>query len=339
MKSLIKLTLINFLFFFIFSTNLSFSQEQEVGEILENIQKDLRTLERAVYSQSFSENSNSNVINKASTKESEQALTKHLLKLSEIEIQFQELTNKFEEINFKLDKLSNKLSKAQQDNQLRFEQIEQNSINNVDSSAMTSLPKTDQTLSNNNINERKILPGSLKPQSLGEASYKDMTSSDDTQVIESVEQTEAIISEVFNAEEKILPNASPKEQYQFARNFLKVGDYDSAEKAFREFVLTNPDNELSGNAQYWYAETYRIRQMYTDAATAYLEGYQKYPKSKIAPENLLKLGVSLVQMGEKDQGCLMIAGVKKQYPNATQSVLQKAKYYEEKEFECKKENS
>ena len=41
-------------------------------------------------------------------------------------------------------------------------------------------------------------------------------------------------------------------------------------------------------------------------------------------------------MGEKDQGCLMIAGVKKQYPNATQSVLQKAKYYEEKEFECKK---
>ena len=84
--------------------------------------------------------------------------------------------------------------------------------------------------------------------------------------------------------------------------------------------MTNPDNELSGNAQYWYAETYRIRQMYTDAATAYLEGYLKYPKSKIAPENLLKLGVSLVQMGEKDQGCLMIAGVKKQYPDATQSL-------------------
>ena len=43
-------------------------------------------------------------------------------------------------------------------------------------------------------------------------------------------------------------------------------------------------------------------------------------------------------MGEKDQGCLMIAGVKKQYPDATQSCT-KAKYYEEKEFECKKENS
>ena len=339
MRSLIKLILINFILFFCFSISISFSQDKEMSEILENIQKDLRTLERAVYSQSFSENTDTNTTQKASTKESEQALTKHLLKLSEIEMQFQELTNKFEEVNFKLDKLSNKLSKVQQDNQLRFEQIEQNSIVNTNNKSLSSLPKTEKTLTNEDIVKKKILPGSSEPQSLGELSYKDMTTSDDTQVIESVEQTEAIISEVFDGEEKLLPDASPKEQYQFARNFLKVGDYTSAEKAFREFVLTNPDNELSGNAQYWYAETYRIRQMYTDAATAYLEGYQKYPKSKIAPENLLKLGVSLVQMGEKDQGCLMIAGVKKQYPNATQSVLQKAKYYAEKEFECKKENS
>ena len=339
MRSLIKLILISFAPFLLFSSSISFSQDQEVGEILENIQKDLRTLERAVYSQSFSENTNTNTTQKALTKESEQALTKHLLKLSEIEMQFRELTNKFEEINFKLDKLSNNFSKVQQDNQLRFEQIEQNSVVNTNNKSLTSLPKTEQTSTNEKITPKKILPGSSEPQSLGELSYKDMTTSNDKQVIESVEQTEAIISEVFNAEEKLLPDASPKEQYQFARNFLKVGDYTSAEIAFREFVLTNPDNELSGNAQYWYAETYRIRQMYTDAATAYLEGYQKYPKSKIAPENLLKLGVSLVQMGEKDQGCLMIAGVKKQYPEATQSVLQKAKYYEEKEFECKKDNS
>ncbi len=338
MRSLIKLILINFILIY-FSINISFSQDQEVAEILENIQKDLRTLERAVYSQSFSENSDTNTTLKASTKESEQALTKHLLKLGEIEMQFQELTNKFEEINFKLDKLSNKLLKVQQDNQLRFEQIEKTSVINTNDKSLTSLPKTEEILTSEKITKKKLLPGSSEPQSLGEISYKDMTTSDDTQIIESVEQTEAIISEVFNSEEKLLPDVSPKEQYQFARNFLKVGDYANAEKAFREFVITNPDNELSGNAQYWYAETYRIRQMYTDAATAYLEGYQKYPKSKIAPENLLKLGVSLVQMGEKDQGCLMIAGVKKQYPDATQSVLQKAKYYEEKEFECKKENS
>ena len=338
MKLLTKFIYFNFISLLLFSFNNAFSQEQNVREILEIIQKDLRTLERAVYAQSFSENSNSEINQKVLTKESEQALTKHLLKLNEIEVQFQELTNKFEEINFKLEKLSNKLSKVQQDNQFRFEQIEQNSINNItNNKSLSNLNNTDQKLANQDLDQSKMLPGSVEPK-LGDLSYKDMTTSDETQVIETVEQTEAIISEVFNSEEKLLPDVSPKEQYQFAKNFLKVGDYDNAEKAFREFVLTNPDNELSGNAQYWYAETYRIRQMYTDAASAYLEGYQKYPKSKIAPENLLKLGVSLVQMGEKDQGCLMIAGVKKQYPNATQSVLQKAKY-EEKKFECNKENS
>ena len=64
MRSLIKLIFVNFVSFLFFSTCISFSQNQEVGEILENIQKDLRTLERAVYSQSFSENSDTNITQK-----------------------------------------------------------------------------------------------------------------------------------------------------------------------------------------------------------------------------------------------------------------------------------
>ncbi len=307
------------------------AKSEEVKEILENIQKDLRTLERAVYSESFSSSSNNSENRQTVSKEEEHALTKHLLKIGEIEKQFQELTNKFEEINFKLDKLSSRLSKLQANNQLRFEQLENSTKINETDNSLTSLTKSE-------INKKKILPGTSQPQQLGEISYKDMTDDSDTQVLKSVETTNAIVQEVFESEEKILPEGTPQEQYEFATSFLKVGDYNMAEKAFREFVLINPDNKLSGNAQYWYAETFRIRQLYTDAASAYLEGYQKYPKSEKAPINLLKLGVSLVQIGEKDQGCLMIAGVKQQYPNATQSVLQKAKY-EEKKFECKKENS
>ena len=303
----------------------------DIKEILAIIQKDLRTLERAVYSESFKPAKSSSSQN-VSTQNAEDVLTKHLLKLSEIEKQFQELTNKYEEINFKLDKLSSRLSKVQADNQLRFQNLEsKTSVNNIEENSLTSVPKTD-------LEQKKILPGSSQPQDLGSISYKDMTTKDETQIIQSVDSTKTVSTEVFESEEKILPTGTPKEQYEFATSFLKVGDYNMAERAFREFVDNNPDSELSGNAQYWYAETFRIRQLYTDAASAYLEGYQKYPKSEKAPVNLLKLGVSLVQIGEKDQGCLMITGVKKQYPEANQSVLQKAKY-EEKKFECKKDNS
>ncbi len=316
---------------FLFLIPLVQSEDFEIKSLLDTIQKDLRTLERAVYSESFSKESSNKNSQTISSQETEDILTRHLLKLSEIEKQFQELTNKYEEVNFKLDKLSSRLSKVQADNQMRFQQLENSSKTEINDSSVSSLPKSENS-------DNKILPGSSQPQDLGSISYKDMTDKNDTQSIQSVESTKTIITEVFKSEEKILPEGNPKEQYEFATSFLKVGDYNMAERAFREFVDANPDHELSGNAQYWYAETFRIRQLYTDAASAYLEGYQKYPKSEKAPINLLKLGVSLVQIGEKEQGCLMIAGVVKQYPDATQSVLQKAKY-EEKKFECKKNNS
>ena len=313
--------LINF-----FICGIVMADNHNIYEILEKIQRDVNTLEKAVYS-------GSNQINNQQTNDfdldiknnSEDVLTRHLLKLSEIENQFQELTNKFEEINFKLDKLSNRLSKVQADNQMRFQGLE-------------------GTLSQNGSNQKiskkseNFLPGSSQPQDLGSLSYKDSTSSETSQQTQSIDTTATIVTETFQAEEKILPNETPKKQYEFATSFLKVGDYTTAERAFREFVIANPEHDLAGNAQYWYAETFRIRQLYTDAASAYLEGYQKYPKGEKAPINLLKLGVSMVQIGEKDQGCKMINGVEKQYPEANQSVIQKAKY-ESQKFECKNKNS
>ena len=318
-------------FFFIsnlFFYSVSSADNHNIYETLDLIQKNIRTLEKAIYSGSIELNNND--LGKTNfDNNSEDVLTRHLLKLSEIESQFQELTNKFEEINFKLDKLSSRLSKVQADNQIRFQDIE------------NFLPsdKTENKITKKiSDSDNEILPGTSEPQDLGSISYKDTNTNETSQKIQSVETTASIVTESFQAEEKILPDVSPDKQYEFATSFLKVGDYPTAERAFREFVLLNPDHELAGNAQYWYAETFRIRQLYTDAASAYLEGYQKYPKGEKGPINLLKLGVSMVQIGEKDQGCKMINGVEEQYPEANQSVIQKAKY-ESQKFECSNQNS
>jgi tol-pal system protein YbgF len=327
-----KIIILKVLFLFSFGVfNSSYADNHNIYETLEIIKNDLKTLERAVYSGSIEVNAsvdeNSNV---ELDNNSEDVLTRHLLKLSEVEDQFRQLTNKFEEINFKLDKLSNRLSKIQADNQLRFQDIETKLRTSEVTTQLTSKPK---------IDTNEVLPGSSQPQDLGSISYKDSMTSDVTQKIQSVDTTASVVTENFQVEEKILPqDLTPKKQYEFATSFLKVGDYSTAERAFREFVLSNSEHELAGSAQYWYAETFRIRQLYTDAASAYLEGYQKYPKGKKAPINLLKLGVSMVQIGEKDQGCKMINGVELQYPKANQSVIQKAKY-ESKKFECIKEDS
>ena len=326
-KIIIYKTVLLFYFFFI---NHAVADNHNIYETLEQIQKDIQTLEKAVYSGSVELSYKKfDTSSLSSDTNSENVLTRHLLKLTEIENQFQQLTNKFEEINFKLDKLSNRLSKVQSDNQIRFQDLE---------TAMSSTGNLNKLSKKTIDNNSEVLPGSSQPQDLGSISYKDTDTNQTTQQTQSIDTTASIVTETFQSEEKILPKETPEKQYEFATSFLKVGDYSTAERAFREFVNTNPEHNLAGNAQYWYAETFRIRQLYTDAASAYLEGYQKYPKGEKAPINLLKLGVSMVQIGEKDQGCKMINGVQKQYPEANQSVIQKAKY-ESQKFECKNQNS
>jgi len=245
----------------------------------------------------------------------EDIMTKHLLKLNEIEDQFRQLTNKFEEVNFKLDKLSTRVTKIQSDTQLRFSDLEGEGINT--------------------IKEKKVaLPGSAKPQDFGAAPGYQTTNLPKEQSINSVESAQTVIAEEAEKRESLLPNKPAEEQYEFAVSFMKIGDYETAEFALKEFIDKNKDHDLAGSAQYWYGETFRIRQLFSDAATAYLDGYQNYPKSKKAPDNLLKLGITMVQLGEKDQGCKMISGLKKEYPKASKSVLQKAQY-EQKKFKCK----
>ena len=284
---------------------------------IEGLKSDIKTLEKAVYSDQV----NTNSLSTNMSVESGDVLTKHLLKLSELEEQFKNLTNNFEEINFKLDKLSNRITKIQTDNQIRFQDIEQ---------------AEDNTNISNLNKKKKKLPGSSEPQDLGSTSV-DVVSADEVQKTQSVESVSSVILEDAERTEKLLPEGSPEVQYEFAISFLKVGDYETAEYALHEFIGIHPKHKLAGNAQYWYGETFRVRQLYQDAATAYLDGYQKYPDSTKAPVNLLKLGVMLVKIGEKTQGCSMIVGVKEQYPKAAQSVIQKAEY-EKKKFSCQKQS-
>ena len=300
-------------------TNINVVAEEEeiylkaISDQIQVITKDLKTLEKAVYQKSdiVSSTSSSSI---SSDGLNEDIMTKHLLKLNEIEDQFRQLTNKFEEVNFKLDKLSTRVTKIQSDTQLRFSDLEGEAINT--------------------IKEKKVaLPGSAKPQDFGAAPGYQTTNLPKEQSINSVESAQTVIAEEAEKRESLLPNKPAEEQYEFAVSFMKIGDYETAEFALKEFIDKNKDHDLAGSAQYWYGETFRIRQLFSDAATAYLDGYQNYPKSKKAPDNLLKLGITMVQLGEKDQGCKMISGLKKEYPKASKSVLQKAQY-EQKKFKC-----
>jgi tol-pal system protein YbgF len=295
-------------FSFALSTVKADEKLDKVLSELQQIKKDLSTLEKAVYSQSFKGSSGSQQSGSL-----EGALTRQLVKITEIEEQMQKLTASHEEVLFSFEQLNERINKVQKDNELRLSDLETGDPKAV---AKKTPPKQ--------------FPGTDKPQDLGTMVVQKQTEKE--QQTSSINPAAVVRVEESDAKE-ILPNASPDEQYKFATSLIKVGDYDQAELALREFVKKNPKHELAGNAQYWYAETFYIRQLYHDAAAAYLDGYQKYPQSTKGPQNLLKLGVTLSELGEKDQGCQMLDGITKQYPKATQSVIQKARY-EKKKFKC-----
>ena len=132
------------------------------------------------------------------------------------------------------------------------------------------------------------------------------------------------VGESGDAVAAALPAGSEMDQYNYAFSLLRKADYDGAESAFNQFIAAHPDSALSGNAYYWLGETYYVRNSYNDAAIAFLKGYQRFPNGDKAPDNLLKLGMTLTRLGKKAEACATFAELKSKFPDAPQTVRDKA---------------
>ena len=85
-----------------------------------------------------------------------------------------------------------------------------------------------------------------------------------------------------------------------------------------------PKEKLAGNAQYWLGETYYVRKNYDKAAVAFAEAYKNYPQNYKAPDNFLKLGLSMQELGKKDEACAVFKNYAKEYPEAPVAFRQRA---------------
>ena len=121
-----------------------------------------------------------------------------------------------------------------------------------------------------------------------------------------------------------LPSGSASVQYNSAFALVRQADYPAAEEALKAFVRQHPDDPLAGNAQYWLGETYFARGRYADAASAFAEGYKRYPKSPKAPETMLKLGVSLARGNQTKNACVTLSALDHTFPHAASTLKEQA---------------
>ena len=122
----------------------------------------------------------------------------------------------------------------------------------------------------------------------------------------------------------VIGATSPKDAYDASIDLLKRGEFEAARVNFDKFLELYPNDQLAGNAQYWLGETYYVRGDYKQAADAFLKGYTTYEASPKAPDSLLKLGITLSALGQKEAACATMNELKRRFPSASQSVIQRA---------------
>ena len=116
----------------------------------------------------------------------------------------------------------------------------------------------------------------------------------------------------------------PRDAYDVAYSHVLRGDYAAAEQAFGEFIERYPDNELVPNAKFWIGESFFQRGDYHNAARAFLDSSQSHPDSAKAPESLLKLGLSLAALQQREPACSTLNELMRRYPRAEPSVHDQA---------------
>jgi tol-pal system protein YbgF len=117
---------------------------------------------------------------------------------------------------------------------------------------------------------------------------------------------------------------SPRQQYDAAMDLLSRAQYAEAQTAFRGFVAANPADDLAGPAQYWVGDISFTQKDYAGAAKSFAELLKRYSKTARAPDAMLKLGLSLLELGQKKEGCTTLGAIKSKYPNANKAVLDRA---------------
>lgn len=123
---------------------------------------------------------------------------------------------------------------------------------------------------------------------------------------------------------RVLPRGTPVQQYAYAFGLLRQANYDEAEQALRAFIETYPDGELTGNAYYWLAETFYVRNDLEQAVVYFARGYQDFSDSIKAPDNLLKLGMALTRLGRNDDACVTFEKLGELFPGVSPIIKARA---------------
>ncbi|MCM2290916.1 tol-pal system protein YbgF [Allorhizobium sp. BGMRC 0089] len=262
-------------------------------------------------------------------------VSNELVQIQQLQDQVRQLNGRIEDMSYQLLQMQEQMRKTQEDNEFRFQQLEKkrSDAGGPASPDVASAPQANQSgsapVSGDTSSSRRdnTAPGETTLGSLDVNKNGDAVGA----VIDGSLGDNASGPNATSAQAST--GGSEKDLYQTAYNHVLAGDYKSAEAEFKDYISRFPKSARAADAHFWLGEAQYSQNRYRDAAETFLKSYQDYGKSAKAPDMLLKLGMSLAALDNKDTACATLREVPRRYPNASKAILNKASS-EQKRLAC-----
>ncbi len=127
---------------------------------------------------------------------------------------------------------------------------------------------------------------------------------------------------------------SAEDIYKQGMTAINAGNNEEAAQKFTALMTKYPEHKLAGNAQYWLGEAYYAQKDYAKAAVAFGKGLEKYKDGNKGADSLLKLGMSMRELGKKDEACTAFKTLPTEFPKAEDVTKTKAANFA-RALECK----
>lgn len=326
------------------------AQAQSVDALrqdLDRLRRDVTDLQRSVYrgeTPPASSSAASGASSAASGELPASVASRLQVKQQQVEEDLRRMNGRIEELEFGLRQMTEKFDRFTADLDLRLRALETGTAPGSPDSAAgaaagsslgnaSAPPSSTTVISSAGASGPGAAPRGgtqgLAPgvQPLGAMSETDLARNSQAPASRPPSGSQAQASQPPAAASNVAPppaGAGPQEQYDYAIRLLFARDYAGAERTLTDFLAKNPDNALSGNAYYWLGETHYVRNDFAKAATVFLDAYQKYPDGNKAPDSLLKLALSLGQVGETQAACAALSELGSKFQNAAVPIQRRA---------------
>jgi len=299
---------------------------QSVESQLQRLQRELSDLQRQVYGGAAPPAG-------AESGAAPTAAAHMQIQLNELEAQIAELTGRLEDLDFRLQTVTERLDRLVADVDLRLTNLEQGGLPPVGAQAPAAggeMPPAGGQMAAQPPSTAPATggqPSPAQPGTIGTLSESDLSNFQQQQGQQQAAPGAAPggqQSAAAPAGTAALPGGTPQEQYDYAFGLLRQANYAGAEQAFSAFLAQHADHALAGNAKYWLGETYYVRGDYKQAAVTFAEGFESYPNNSKAPDNLLKLGMSLASLGSTQDACGTFDVLLDRYGDAPATILSRA---------------